>query len=291
VLAGRLSLLAAVAFAACARAEPAVIHAPPAPVAAPSPAPPPPPAPPPAPEPRKWPPAPPGIKTTFCLEGVLEALDEDACYFLPDAPTKTLLVYLPGLMPPDLESPEKRAVETVVRNAAQRAGIAALVPRGPTRAELAAPGRDDKGMGHYRSWPTGDESYSRHAKRLVGRIEALRRAVEALAGASFERVYLGGSSAGGYFTGYLMLRGDFAADGYAVLSGGSARPMARDLPKRALYVGYGDGDVVGEKAEALAAQVRRAEWSVRVSKLHTGHGARERYLDEAFAFFAAAPAP
>jgi predicted esterase len=241
----------------------------------------------PAPEARRWPPAPPGERSAFCLEGVVETLAEDACYVLPERPTSTLLVYLPGLMPPDAESPEKRTVETVVANAARRAGVAALVPRGPTRDELAAPSRDEKGLGVYRSWPTSDQAYLRHARRLVERIASQRRALEALVGASFERVFLGGSSAGAYFVAHLALRGEFPADGYAVISGGSSRPAPHlhELPARPLYVGYGDGDVVGAKAEQVAAQARAAGWSVRVSVHHTGHGSREVYLDEAFALF------
>ena len=73
---------------------------------------------------------------------MVETLAEDACYVLPDRPTTTLLVYLPGLMPPEAGSSEQRMVEMVVANAVRRAGVAALVPRGPTRDELAAPGRD-----------------------------------------------------------------------------------------------------------------------------------------------------
>jgi predicted esterase len=175
----------------------------------------------------------------------------------------------------------------VVAAACRRAGVAALVPRGMTRDALAAPGRDDKGMGHYFSWPTGDEAYRRHALALVARIAARRRDLEALAGAPFERVYLGGSSAGAYFVAHLALRGDFPADGYLIASGGSARPSPRlaSLPRRPLYVGFGDGDVVGPRAEELAKEARSAGWDVRVSVHHTGHGSREVYLDEAFAFF------
>jgi predicted esterase len=190
-------------------------------------------------------------------------------------------------MPPNVESPEKRKVETVIANAARRAGVAALVPRGPSRDELAAPARDAKGLGAYRTWPTGDDTYHRHARRLVEHIDAQRKALEALAGARFERVFLGGSSAGAYFVAHLALRGEFPADGYAVISGGSGRPAPRlaELPKRPLYVGYGDGDIVGPKAEEVAAQARAAGWNVRVSVHHTGHGSREVYLDEAFALF------
>lgn len=285
-------LLALALVAACARVEPPrLAPAPPPRAATPQPVAPParaaPPSAPPAPEGPRWPPAPPGLESAFCLRGVVDTLAEDACYVLPDRPTTTLLVYLPGLMPPGAESPEKRGVETVVANAARRAGVAALVPRGPTRAELAAPLRDPKGLDGYRTWPTGDDTYRRHARRLVEHIEAQRRALEALVGTRFERVFLGGSSAGAYFVAHLALRGDFPADGFAVLSGGSGRPSPRlsDLPRRPLYVGYGDGDVTGAKAEEVAAQARAAGWSVRVARHHTGHGSREVYLDEAFAFF------
>lgn len=288
--------LAALLAAACARVQPpasarvetAAAVAPTASTPAPE-APPPPPAP--VPEPRRWPPAPPGLRSAFCLEGVMETLAEDACYVLPNRPTTTLLVYLPGLMPPGPESPEKRTVETVVANAARRAGVAALVPRGPSRDELAEPDRDPKGLGAYQSWPTSDIAYLRHARRLVDHILSRRRALEALAGAPFERVFVGGSSAGAYFVAHLALRGDFPADGYVVVSGGSSRPAPHlsDLPRRPLYVGYGDGNLVGPRAEEVAAQARAAGWDVRVSVHHTGHGSREVYLDEAFAHFGVQP--
>jgi len=246
------------------------------------------PAPPPSEPPRPpWPPSPPGIASSFCLDGVMDTLAEDACYVLPERPTTTLLIYLPGLMPPGPESPEKRGVETVVANTSRRAGVAALVPRGPSRDELVAPARDAKGLGHYRSWPTSDGAYRQHARLLVERILAARRSLEALIGAPFERVYLGGSSAGAYFVAHLALRGDFPADGYAVLSGGSGRPAPHlaELDKRPLYVGYGDGDITGPRAEEVARQARAAGWKVQVAVHHTGHGSREVYLDEAFAFF------
>jgi predicted esterase len=217
----------------------------------------------------------------------VETLAEDACYVVPDRPTTTLLVYLPGMMPPTPESPEKRTVETVVARAARRAGVAALIPRGPTRDELVAPAHDAKGLGAYRSWPTSDEVYQRFARRLVSHIASQRRALEALVGAPFERVFVGGSSAGAYFVGHLALRGDLAADGYAILSGGSSRPAPHlgELPRRPFYVGFGDGDTIGETARQVAAQARAAGWNVQVSVHHTGHGSREVYLDEAFALF------
>jgi predicted esterase len=240
-----------------------------------------------APVPPPWPPAPPAITSPFCLAGVMDTLAEDLCYVLPERPTKTLLIYLPGLMPPTPESPEKRGVETVVAKASRRAGVAALLLRGPSRDELAAPAPDPKGLGAYRSWPTSDGVYRAHARAQVERMHAAQRALEALVGAPFQRVFLGGSSAGAYFVGHLALRGDFPADGYLVLSGGSGRPAPAlsELEKRLLYVGYGDGDITGPKAEEVARQARAAGWKVKVAMHHTGHGSREVYLDEAFAFF------
>jgi predicted esterase len=237
--------------------------------------------------PIPWPPRAPDVASDWCLPGTLDALSEDACYALPAAPTRTLLVYLHGLTPPGRESVQKRNVQNVVANAARRGGVAALLPRGPTRAELSSPARDDKGLGAHRSWPTSDETYRDHARRHLERIAARRRALETLVGAPFERVFLAGSSAGAHFVAQLALRGDFAADGFAALSGGSGRRTREldTLPKRRFYVGYGVEDSVGPAAEALAALLKKAGWPVRVAAHRTGHGAREVYLDEALAFF------
>lgn len=192
------------------------------------------------------------------------------------------------MTPPTAESPQKLNVETVIRNATQRAGIAAILPRGPSRDELVAPRRDSKGMGGYRSWPTSDEVYRKHTPTILARIEERRAKLEALTGQKFERVYLAGSSAGGYYTGHLAIRGDFVADGYAALSGGSPRPATSlmKLPKKAFYVGYGTQDQVGADAEALGALFKKAGWKVMIAAHETTHGAREIYLDEAFKLFA-----
>ena len=50
-------------------------------------------------------------------------------------------------------------------------------------------------------------------------------------------------------------------------------------------MGFGTGDTVGEKARALAEVLRAAGWPVRIAAHPVGHGAREIYLDEAFAFW------
>src|SRR5687767_5816553 len=137
-----LALATLCALAACAgrpapAGDPSPTASPPAPrgPAPPEPAPPeaaPGPAPPAAPDAsaaKPWPPPAPGVRTDWCIEGVA-ALDEATCYVLPDAPPDTLLIYLHGIVPPAGPSPQKTNLETVVSNAARRAGVAALVPRG-----------------------------------------------------------------------------------------------------------------------------------------------------------------
>jgi hypothetical protein len=80
--------------------------------------------------PSTWPPVElPAVRAPWCADG-LTTLDESSCYILPAAPTRTLLIYLHGIVPPRDESPEKSKVQGVILKAAQRAGVVALVPRG-----------------------------------------------------------------------------------------------------------------------------------------------------------------
>ena len=98
---------------------------------------------------------------------------------------------------------------------------------------------------------------------------------------------LAGSSSGAYFVTRLALHGDFEADGYGAMSGGSV-PEGIDLerlsPKR-FYVGYGRYDPARGAAHELAARLRSAGWPLHEAVHPFGHGAKSIYLDEAFAFF------
>ena len=51
------------------------------------------------------------------------------------------------------------------------------------------------------------------------------------------------------------------------------------------YIGFGSHDSVGRSARALADVLRGAGWPVRLAEHPVGHGAKEIYLDEAFAFW------
>ncbi|HWA71132.1 MAG TPA: hypothetical protein VG937_02290 [Polyangiaceae bacterium] len=230
---------------------------------------------------RRWPPAANGATSDFCIEGV-DALDEASCYVLPDAPATELLIYLHGIVPPSKVSRQKTNFQTVVGRASRRAGIAALLPRG--RQGLAPKGHDG-----WWSWPTSGESYRDHARELIAELATRRQKLEALTGARFTRVYVGGSSAGAYFVVALALSGDLRADGFAAIAGGAIR-RGRDLSqleRAPFYVGYGTHDTVSESSRSLAEQLRHAGWPVLLAVHPLPHGAAEVYLDEAFAFFRA----
>ncbi|WP_437974509.1 hypothetical protein WMF11_39525 [Sorangium sp. So ce295] len=231
-------------------------------------------------EPAPWPRArPPRVETDWCIDGV-DALDEETCYVLPDAPTRTLLLYFHGIVPPGKESQQKTNFETVVSRAARRAGVAALMPRGKV-------GLAPKGYASWWGWPTGGRAYDEHAASFVAVFAEKRRRLEEIAGASFSRVYVAGSSSGAYFAAALALRGGIDADGFGAMSGGGGRatPELATLAPRPFYIGFGAHDTVGGSARALAGVLRGAGWPVRVAEHPFGHGAKEVYLDEAFAFW------
>jgi predicted esterase len=219
------------------------------------------------------------VSTDWCTASV-NALDEETCFVLPAERTDTLLIYLHGIVPPTKESRQKTNFEAVVANASGRARVAALLPRGDLG--LAGP--------KYREWwgwPTGEPGYRAHGARLVKKIGEKRAALERVAGARFERVYVAGSSAGAYFVAALALHGAIEADGFGAMSGGAGwrTPELAKLPPKRFYVGYGAYDSVASSARALGELLRAAGWPVRVAEHPLGHGAKEIYLDEAFAFW------
>jgi predicted esterase len=230
------------------------------------------------------------VSTDWCIEG-LSALDEDVCYVAPARSTgapRRLLVYLHGIVPPLADSPQKRTVESVVLRASQRAGAAALVPRG----------RRGIGPGEARdwwAWPTTAGAVAALTPSILSRWIAAKKKLEAILGAPFDRTYLAGSSNGAYYLTMLVARGevptdDFPVDGFGAMSGGAAGAgdaarLAGHAP-RPFYIGYGAYDEASRaNAHALAAALEPAGWPVRVAVHPFGHGANERYLDEAFAFW------
>ena len=228
------------------------------------------------------------VATEWCIEG-MKGLDDDCCYVAPPGATR-LLVYLHGIVPPVKDSVQKQTVERAVSNAATRAGVAAIVPRG--RRGIGPTGAHD-----WWAWPTSPDAHARMAPEIIARWAVLKKKLEDARGRAFEKTYLAGSSNGAYFLSAIALRGDadalgFPIDGYGAMSGGApggrgAEALAGRAP-RPVYVGYGAYDAETKPgALALAAVFERAHWPVRLAEHPLSHGANEIYLDEAFAFWTA----
>jgi predicted esterase len=231
--------------------------------------------------PSRWPAIDlPAARSSWCTEG-LATLDAHSCFILPTSPTRTLLIYLHGIVPPSDESPEKTKVQSVILKSAQRAGVVTLVPRG-------RPGFGPLGRRDWVGWPTTDELYAKYASELVGEFAREQKRLESLTGITFSRVYLAGSSSGAYFVTRLALRGGIDVDGFGAISGGTGMEtmeLARLAPKP-FYIGYGKYDGHVRRAiPTLVGVLTRAHWPLRVAEHPVDHGAREVYLEEAFAFW------
>ena len=196
-------------------------------------------------------------------------------------PTRTLLIYLHGIVPPRDASPEKTNVQTVILKAARRAGVVALVPRG-------RPGFGPSGRRDWVGWPTTDPLYAKFAVELVGEFATAQKKLETLMGVTFSPVYLAGSSSGAYFVARLALHGGIQVDGFGVMSGGTGSEtmeLTRLAPKP-VYIGYGKYDGHVRRAiPTLVDVLSRAHWPIRVAEHPVDHGAREVYLEEAFVFW------
>lgn len=230
----------------------------------------------------------PDVKTDWCTAGLV-GLDEETCYLPPrsrDARPKRLLVYLHGIIPPKhVGAVQKENVMSVVKNAAERAGAAAIVPRG-------IQGVGPIGSKDWWAWPTSPEAHAQHGAALVARITGAKNKLEDALGAPFAKTYLAGSSNGAYFAVNIALRGEIDVDGLGAMSGGAPTAITRNKPL-AVYVGYGKYDEPsknGGRALAKAAEALRDQgWKTKVAEHPFPHGAREVYVDEAFAFWDAVP--
>ncbi len=225
----------------------------------------------------------------WCIEG-LSTLDEETCFLLPplaEGHPRRLLVYFHGIVPPEPGSVQQKTVQRAVASASKRAGAAALVPRGVR-------GVGPKNAHDWWAWPTSPKAHAERAPAIVERLRAARVKLEAKVGSIFERVYFAGSSNGAYFVAALALRGDldaveFSVDGFGAMSGGTTGGYGALLARRPVhpfYLGYGAYDEESKRgALALAAALKAARWPIEVAEHPFGHGAREVYLDEAFAFW------
>jgi predicted esterase len=222
----------------------------------------------------------PAVDADFCTERV-RVLDEGACFSLPEVRTSELLIYLHGIVPPTKTSVQKTNFENVVANAAERAKVAALIPRGEQ-------GMAPKGYPGWWGWPTAPASYRQHGAQQIEKLRQKQKQLEALVGSKFERVYLAGSSSGAYFVVAIALHGGMPeVSGFGMVSGGSGYRTEgfAELPKRPVYIGFGKSDSVAPGARGLGRLLEKAGWPVQLAAHPLPHGAREVYLDEAFEFW------
>ena len=230
---------------------------------------------------RSWPSlTAPDILPDFCTERV-RTLDEDACFALPDQRSETLLIYLHGIVPPTRDSVQKTNLQEVVASASERAGVVALMPRGKQ-------GYAPQAYRNWWGWPTSKSAYEQHGSEFIAKIREKREKLATLLETNFSRTFLAGSSSGAYFAAAVALHGGMTeVDGFGILSGGSgyATDELSALPQKPVYIGFGKHDSVAGGAQALGQRFLAAGWPVLVAAHDVGHGAREVYLDEAFAFW------
>ena len=221
----------------------------------------------------------------WCIEG-LSALDEETCYIFPIANEKPreLLIYLHGIVSPAPGADAQRVFQTIVMNASLRGGVVAMIPRG--RRGIGPGASKD-----WWAWPTTPSDYSKYASAILTSFTEHKAALETIAGAPFLRTYLAGSSNGAYFLTTVALHGAFHADGFGAMSGGSASGMQPSAliggPMPSFYVGIPTYDSTRDGALALGRLLAAAKWPNKIAEHPFGHGAREVYLDEAFAYWRA----
>ncbi len=223
------------------------------------------------------------VETSWCKEGFAD-LDDGSCYLVPErvGEPRSLLIYLHGVIAPQGDT--QRIVQGIVASHARSRGYVAYMPRG-RRGIGPGPTKD------WWSWPTTAEHHRRHAAAMVQRWNEAKSSLERLTGAPFARTWLAGSSNGAFFATVLALNGEFEADGFGAMSGGSreGRSVARSRAQRRapFYVGYGTYDDLKPHPISLGELLREAGWPHRVAVHPTGHGAREVYLEEAVDFWSA----
>ena len=228
----------------------------------------------------------PNVANDWCTAGLI-GLDAETCYLPPperDARPRRLLVYLHGIVPPaHVGSPQKENVMSAVRNAAQKHGAAAIVPRG-------IQGVGPTGSKDWWAWPTSPDAHAKHGPALVKRITEAKAKLEQALGGPFAKTYLAGSSNGAYFAVNLALRDEIAIDGLGAMSGGApGSAIVRKTPLP-VYIGYGKFDEPSKTgALALAKAVEAVGWKTKIAEHPYPHGAKEVYVDEGLAFWDSVP--
>lgn len=211
----------------------------------------------------------------------LEAKAPGECVFLRSKPSKTLVIFLHGVV--QSESGWQYNQQKAMVRAAKANEFDLYAPRGFR-------GIGPKGMEDYWAWPTKASSQKEKEAALFTGWLQLREQLEAERGEAYQRLLIIGFSNGAYYSSSLVLRDAFQADGYAVLAGGGASYLeqrARNTKRRApVYVGYGLKDKTArDDAAGFGKLLARLGWKHQVRpRPGVGHSMTDSQLAEAIKF-------
>ncbi|MDX2052908.1 MAG: dienelactone hydrolase family protein [Polyangiaceae bacterium] len=215
-----------------------------------------------------------------CAPGLSE-VGHATCSFDPKLGDKNrtvpLVIFLHGLMPGDEAA--RHGWQSYVRDIAQHAGFAVLVPSGRLGA---GPGRDPNIM----AWPTSERARAEHEATVLEDWAKARETFEAERGKKFTKVFVFGFSNGAYYATSLAARARLAVNGYAVFGGGSGasylrRQAAQVKLKPPMFVGIGKHDGARKDARSLAQMLKRLAWPHRFRESQGGHNVTPAQAKEA----------
>ncbi len=218
----------------------------------------------------------------------LQALTNEVCAFVPDAPStgpRTLIIHLHGVIPPETTSQwnQQRAAAKVGTSY----GFTVIMPRG--RRGIGPSGKEE-----WWAWPTDIDARGKFEHSLVSEWLGAKAALEKKAGAPFERTYIFGFSNGAYYATSLAMRGVVAVNGYALFAGGSGAPYhesdgRKNKNRVPIAVAWGAADPAHEKQEDLVKLLDRLRWpSISLGHQHTGHVMTEMQVAEALGYLGSA---
>ena len=220
----------------------------------------------------------------WCAEGAAP-IAGGGCLAVPDgvAASVPLVIYLHGMYEKSSPAEElDRQRRVVARALANKYAVLALRSTEgachPTVAEYA---------GRY-CWPSNEE-VADHAVAFVDGWRPALAVTERRIGKG-KRFVLGFSS-GAFFAGLLAVRGEFAADAFALAHGGPVEPIAARPTMPPLLLLSADADQAQEGMVRLDQELTREHWPHDEYARGGGHALPDSDIDLALAFFARSGEP
>jgi predicted esterase len=192
----------------------------------------------------------------WCGDGY-QAIDSSSCFYVPAGPTKGVLLFLHGMLPPDASA---ATMQALARAAADEHGYVVLFPRG--RQGLCA---WDPSVEDWYCWPTSRASVDAHAVELMAEMDTRIALLEGHLGVDLSTRYVLGFSNGGYFASYIGLEGWWAplAGAGLVAAGRSfvdTALLSSEQPPIYIAAGALDGQQIQDSAQNLAYVLSLEGW-------------------------------